>query len=103
MPQVNVNRRKFLQSAAAAGIVATNGRAARAVSPNDKVVVAVVGLRGRGNALSANFASRADCEVAYLCDCDTKFFDERNQAVKAAQGREAKTVQDIRRVLDDKS
>lgn len=98
-----INRRAFLQGATAAALVATQSRPARAVSANDKVILAVIGLRGRGNALSANFAGRPDCEVAYLCDCDTQFFDERNAAVAAAQGRPAKTVQDFRRVLDDPS
>lgn len=98
-----INRRAFLQCATAAALVATQSRPARAVSANDKVILAVIGLRGRGTALSANFASRPDCEVAYLCDCDTQFFDERNAAVAAAQGRPAKTVQDLRRVLDDSS
>ena len=98
-----LNRRTFLQGVTAAAVVATQSRTARAVSANDKVILAVVGLRGRGSALAPNFASRPDCEVAYLCDCDTQFFDERNKAVAEAQGRAAKTVQDIRRVLDDRS
>lgn len=103
MSGTSVNRRKFLQGMTAAAVVASQARTARAVSANDKVILAVVGLRGRGSALAPNFASRPDCEVAYLCDCDTQFFDVRNKAVTAAQGRAAKTEQDIRRVLDDPS
>jgi len=99
----SVSRRNFLKGVTAAAVVASQSRTARAATANDKVILAVVGLRGRGNALSLNFASRPDCEVAYLCDCDTQFFDERNKAVKEAQGRAAKTEQDIRRVLDDPS
>src|SRR5262245_12548478 len=103
MPRTPVNRRTFLQTAAAAGVIATHSRAANRVSANDKVVLAVLGLRGRGSVLAPNFASRKDCEVAYLCDCDTQFFGVRNKAVEEAQGRPAKTVQDLRRVLDDRS
>lgn len=102
MPE-SLNRRKFLQGVTAAAVVASQSRPARAVSANDKVVLAVVGLRGRGNALSVNFASRPDCEVAYLCDCDTQFFGDRSKAIEQAQGRAPKTEQDLRRVLDDKS
>jgi len=103
MPSVPVNRRKFLQGVAAAGVVAAHSRTTRAVSANDKVILAVMGLRGRGSALAPNFASRKDCEVAYLCDCDKQLFGDRVKAVEQAQGRAPKTEQDIRRVLDDKS
>jgi predicted dehydrogenase len=101
-----MNRRKFLQGMTTAAVVATVPRAARSaqtVSPNEKVNIAVIGLRGRGSFLAPDFAKRPDCEVTYLCDCDSQFFGERNKAVEEAQGRPAKTVTDFRRALDDPS
>lgn len=110
MPADEIDRRRFLHDTTATGLALAAGaatvampRPARAVSANDKVNLAVVGLRGRGSALAPNFASRKDCVVSTLCDCDTRQFADRSKAVEAAQGRAPKTEQDIRRVLDDKS
>ncbi|MBX7169067.1 MAG: Gfo/Idh/MocA family oxidoreductase [Pirellulales bacterium] len=104
-----ISRRGFLQAstgaalATAAGATLGQPRAARAVSANDKIVLGVIGLRGRGSALAPDFAKRPDCEVAYVCDCDTQWLGPRAAAVEAAQGRAPKQEQDFRRVLDDKS
>ncbi len=107
---LELHRRSFLKRttqvsmalAAGAGVAAHPQRA-RAVSANDKIVLAVIGLNGRGSSLAPDFAKRPDCEVAYLCDVDTNLFGSRSQAVEAAQGRAPNTVQDMRRVLDDKA
>ncbi len=103
-------RRRFLQAttttglaAAASGTVATRARKARAVAANDRIVLGIVGLRGRGSALGPGFAERDDCEVAYLADVDTSFFGSRSKAIEDVQGRAPKTVDDLRRVLDDKA
>ena len=66
-----MNRREFLgQStiAAAGAVCASSGLAA--VAPNEKVTVAVVGVRGRGNALLTGFATRPTVDVKYVCDLD---------------------------------
>jgi len=39
---------------------------------NDKIVIGVMGLGGRGTYLAESFAQRPDAEIAYLCDTDTK-------------------------------
>lgn len=105
-----LNRRGFLRTSAQAGLVAatatqlaTSGARAKDVSPNEKIVLAVIGVNGRGSALAPDFAKRPDCEVAYICDVDSSLFPSRAKAVEDAQGRAPKTVQDMRRVLDDKS
>jgi len=105
-----INRRGFLQSSsksglalAAAGSVLARTRTSRAVAANDRIVLGVIGLRGRGSSLGPGFAVRDDCEVAYLADVDTSFFDSRSKAIEEAQGRAPKTVDDFRRILDDKA
>jgi predicted dehydrogenase len=87
---------------------------------NDKIVLGIVGIRGRGQPLALGFATRPDCEVAYLADCDQSMFDTpprpgyvrhfdtglhgpRAQAVEKAQGKAPRTVTDFRRVLDDRA
>src|ERR1051326_1484533 len=42
-------------------------------------------------------------EIAYLVDPDTRTFGKRIKQIEDAGGKEPKTVQDIRRVLEDKS
>jgi len=105
-----LDRRQFLQQStqagiglAAAGTLLATARSARAVSANEKLVLAVVGLKGRGSALAPDFAARPDCEVAYIADVDTQWFGPRGQAVESAQGKAAQAVQDFRRALDDKA
>jgi hypothetical protein len=75
------DRRQFLSTsgkfalgaAAGAAWLGASGRA-KGVSANDKLGVAVVGLRGRGGHLAIGFAMRPDCEVRYLADVDTTQF-----------------------------
>ena len=79
------------------------GAAAWAASPNEKFVVACIGIRGRGKALLLDFAALPNVEVAVVCDIDTRLFDQRLAAVEERQGRRPRTVTDFRRILDDKS
>ena len=104
------NRREFLDRSATAGVglaaagaIATSTQKAKAVSANDKIVLGIIGVRGRGSSLGPAFAARDDCEVAYLADVDASLLGSRAQAIEQAQGKAPKTVQDFRRVLDDKT
>lgn len=105
-----LNRRTFLRRStqagaglAVGGLALASARRGRAAGANDKIVLGIIGLRGRGSALGPDFAKRDDCEVAYLADVDSTWFGQRVPAIESAQGRAPKTVQDFRRVLDDKS
>ena len=66
------NRREFLSRSQrtalglAAGVtILGSARSVRAAPANDKVVMAIVGCKGRGYTLARNFASRDNCELAY--------------------------------------
>ena len=84
----DIDRRDFIRqtSAAGLGVVATahglspllafNG------SPNEKVVIGVIGVNGRGVVHAQNFARLANSEVAYVCDVDA------NVVAKAVESRE---------------
>jgi predicted dehydrogenase len=104
-----LDRRQFLNRgaqsalAAAAGSCLLAGEPARAATPNEKIVLAVVGVRGRGGMLGVDFAKRPDCEVAYVCDVDANLLGPRGKAIEEAQGRAPRLVQDFRRALEDKS
>ncbi|MHC4510728.1 MAG: Gfo/Idh/MocA family protein [Planctomycetota bacterium] len=99
----SLNRREFMKGTvgAAATFAAFSQRKVRGA--NEKVVIGVMGLGGRGTYLAESFALRPDAEIAYLCDADTRRFARAREAVEEAQNRRPKLVQDFRRVLDDRN
>ena len=71
-------------------------------SPNDTLVVAVVGLNGRGGVHLQNLGRQLkNTEVAYLCDVDSNVL-AKAQMDAAADARPPKAIGDFRRALDDK-
>src|SRR5262245_17305149 len=102
------SRREFLKSAAAAtglGAMATKNLSGPLIltrgSPNEKLVVAVVGLNGRGEVHAENFGRRMkNAEVAYLCDVDTNAL-AKGQKVFSAEDKAPTAIGDFRRALDD--
>jgi len=99
----SVNRRDFLRSTIgiAATVAALPQR--RSVAANEKVIIGVMGLGGRGRYLAECFARRPDARVAYLCDADSRRMGRAQQTVEAAQGAKPALVHDFRRILDDKN
>ena len=105
------NRREFLDHAKkttvglAAGLtILPNAKSVSAQPANDKVILAMVGCRGRGSMLAPNFASRDDCRMAYICDVDKSMIEKHTQIVaKIQDGKAPKGEQDFRKMLDDKS
>ena len=99
----SLNRREFMKRTVgtAAAFAALSKPKVRGA--NDKVVIAVMGLGGRGTYLAESFAKRPDVEIAYLCDADTRRFARAREAVEEAQSRRPKLVQDFRRALDDRN
>ncbi len=100
------NRREFLNRSAQTGVGAAllaQSASARAVSANEKIVLAFVGVHGRGIHLAKGFAERNDIEIAYLADVDSALFDSRTKMIEETGRKAPKTVQDFRRLLDDRS
>src|SRR4051794_31369285 len=103
-------RRQFLQSTTrtGVGIVAGTAPGAAAVGfakegPPQRLRLAIVGIRGRGGHHAKQWASKKDCEVAYLCDVEESLFPAHVAEVSDKQGTAPKTTSDFRRALDDKS
>ena len=108
----SIDRRDFLRTTSAVGVglvagtrsvgpLLTGGSAA---SPNEKVVVAVVGVNGRGVVHAQNFAKIANSEVAYICDVDSRVVSKGIEGVRRAKpSASPKVISDFRRALDDKS
>src|SRR5690348_1389383 len=102
MPKVN--RRRFIgASAATMGGLSALGAAGAADNPNEKIIVAVMGLRNRGKDLVGLFSGMNDVEVACLCEVDENVVAPAQKVLAGRQRREARVEKDIRRVLEDKN
>lgn len=97
-----MDRRAFLQAAAAAGLCATTARGATR-SPNERISVCVMGLRGRGGSLLSTFASLPEVDVTYVCDIDDRVLQGRADSVANKTGRRPQAIKDYRKALDDKT
>jgi predicted dehydrogenase len=103
----SLNRRHFLQASscavAAGSLAALAAKTARAAGANEKVVIGIMGVNGRGKALAGTFASQPDVQIAYLCDVDENVVGPCVKLVEAKQKKAPQVVDDFRRVLDDQS
>ena len=71
-------------------------------SPNEKLGVAVVGVRGRGGSHIGAFAGRKDTEILYIVDADSDVGQRRASEVGKRQGgRTPQFVEDMRRAFED--
>ncbi len=104
-----MKRRTFIKSAsvAGAGLAATSRLASPLFafngSPAEKVVIAVMGLNGRGMVHAQNFAKSANAELAYLCDVDSTVLAKAMATTSKLTSKAPQAVGDFRKVLDDKS
>jgi predicted dehydrogenase len=94
-----IHRRDFLLTSAAAAA------AQRVRGANDRLRVAVVGIRGRGQSHIDAFHQLAseNVEIAALCDAEQSVLEQRATAYERKSGRKVGQYGDMRRVLDDKS
>jgi len=100
----SITRRHFLKqtSAVAAGLGALGGAASlqAAKSPNEKVVVAIIGCNGRGMAHIAGYLALPNAEIGYICDVDSRAVEKGIAAVAKKQQRKPQGVKDFRTILD---
>src|SRR6266699_5189031 len=109
MKKDSLDRRDFLKKASAAGVGAF--AASRGIgplfafegSPNEKMVVGVMGLNGRGMVHALDFAHGANTTVGYLCDVDSNVLSKAMATTTPLQATAPKAVGDFRRILDDKN
>jgi predicted dehydrogenase len=96
-------RRDFIKqsSVLTAGIVtAATTRSRAAQSPNEKVVLAIIGCNGRGMDHIAGYLSLPNAEIAYICDVDKRAMQKGVDAVAKKQSRKPEGIMDLRRVLE---
>jgi predicted dehydrogenase len=95
------DRRAFLASSAVASLTALTAAGA-AEKPNDRIILAVMGVRGRGRGIISGFSSMEDVEIRYLCEVDDNVVPGALKSIHARHKTTPRIEKDIRRVLDDK-
>ncbi|MHC4692721.1 MAG: Gfo/Idh/MocA family protein [Planctomycetota bacterium] len=101
-----MNRRVFLSKsvgAAAAAVTLSTRRPRACAAPNDRITIAVIGVRGRGGAVSKVFASRKNVDVKYVVDVDEGVRRRHADEVGRISGTKPKAIKDFRRALDDQA
>jgi predicted dehydrogenase len=111
-----VSRRSFLRTggrfaagALAAGVLAPHKTAqaaprpaGQAAGPNDRISLAVIGVRGRGlNHIDA-FGAMPNVRIAALCDVDLNVLEERAAYVEKTFGYRPATHQHVQKLLEDR-
>ena len=72
-----ISRRSFTATTTLTAAAVVAGGARRVLGANDRVVVAIVGIRAQGNALKQGFAKLPGVEIKTLCDIDENLFASR--------------------------
>ncbi len=96
---MEINRRNFLTGAAAMAAM----QSSRVLGANDRVRIAVIGLRGRGKDHLKELSKIPTVEVAAICDIDENVIAERLVTMSEFGMAKPKTYGDVRKVLEDKS
>lgn len=100
-----LTRRQFMQGTAtiAAGATLLGTSKQSWANANERIRVAVVGIRGQGNGHIRAYASMPNVEVAALCDIDESLFEDRLKPFDDQDMKRPKVEKDVRRILEDDS
>jgi len=98
-----MNRRKFIRnsSLATAGVTILNFPVFGKYAPSNKVVVAVMGVNGRGAYLAESFSKLANVEVGYICEVEEKALANGMKAFATADKKPV-VIRDIRELVKKK-
>ena len=96
----SVSRRRFVGMAGVPAVFAA--QSGRAQSPNNKVVLALIGAGGRGSALGGNLGKVENAEFKYICEVNDQKGAEITKKLEEIRGVAPKRVTDMRRVFEDK-
>ncbi len=102
----SLTRRDFLKqtSLLSTGIAtlaaAPSIRAANA-SPNEKVLIAIIGCNGRGMNHIDGYLKLPNAEIVYICDVDSRVVEKGIAAVAKKQQRKPQGATDLRKILED--
>jgi predicted dehydrogenase len=99
-----LQRRSLLKAGATAvaGIAAARSASAKVLGANDRIRVAVIGVRGRGWDHVRGYHQIPNVEVAAFCDVDENVLGQRLADAEKMGMAKPKTYTDIRELLKDK-
>ncbi len=100
---IHTTRRRFFKHSTAIGIGFAVGMKRTGFAANEKIRVACIGVRGRGNSVMRSFAAESDCQLPHICDVRESMRLQRGREMKDLTGHMPKLVNDYRTLLDDKS
>ncbi len=102
------SRRDFIRKTGAGGLAVGLGTA---LSPsllysgvpgaNERVNIAVIGVRSRAKALTMGISQYTDARILYNCDVDQLILEEHNEWCEENIGYIPDNVSDFRKILDD--
>ena len=100
----NVTRRDFIKNSAATVVLSTLPGSvwAQVAGANDRIRVAIIGVRKKGIEHIKAFREIPGVQVAALCDVDTQFLDPEARKLQDLN-ETVDTYIDFRKVLDDKN
>ena len=87
------------------GMGFTSKSYASIIGANERINVAVIGIRGQGSAHINTWCSLKENQnvvIKTICDADEQFFDSRSKVVIEKTGVKPFTEWDMRKVFDDK-
>jgi predicted dehydrogenase len=101
---MTIDRRDFLKTAGKAATLgaATLALRGKVLGANDRVRVAICGLRGRGNDHLKGFTHVPGAEIAAFCDVDDSILNQRLGDMQKLALPKPKTYVDVRKLLEDK-
>ena len=95
-----IDRRDFIKTGVAA---AAAFQAKNVLGANDRVRIAVVGLRGRGFDHIKSIHTIPGVELAAICDIDESVIAQRLGDIEKLGMPKPQTFGDVRKLLEDKS
>jgi len=103
----HLSRREFVGRSVAAGITAGfaiggTKSSGRVIGANDTIRIGVAGLNGRGMSHTGGYSEMKNVAITYLIDPDVTTYKKHINVIEKRGGSTPKTVQDVRRALDDK-
>ncbi|WP_276481518.1 Gfo/Idh/MocA family protein [Paraflavitalea pollutisoli] len=104
----NNSRRDFIRNVSLAGssvLLSSSLSSANSFftgSPNDKVVLGIMGTNSRGSFLAKTFAGLPNVEIAYICDPDATVLEKTIGDLEKLTGKRPRGFADIRQLLAQK-
>src|SRR5271168_3701709 len=100
-----IKRREFLKTTGKAVAVGSAALAlgGKVMGANDRVRVAICGVRGRGGDHLHNYSQLPNVQIAALCDIDENVLRQRLAQMEKMGLPKPATYTDVRKLLQDKS